>query len=97
MICGSPRCGPWVQCNAMNVVPTNEPTTMAMSAQNRTSTPSFWNFGSRPDSSGAMYRPVASQAVAIQKIPTWVWMVRLTTYGSTSASGMPKKPWPSTE
>ena len=43
-----------------------------------------------------MYRPVASHAVAIQKMPTWVWMVRLTTYGSTSASGMPKNAWPST-
>ena len=31
-----------------------EPTTIAISAQNRTSTPSFWNFGSLPESSGAM-------------------------------------------
>ena len=54
-----------------------------MSAQNSASTPSFWNFGSRPDSSGATYRPVASHAVAIQKMPICVWMVRLTAYGRT--------------
>ena len=56
-----------------------EPTTITISAQNRKSTPSFWNFGSLPPSIGAMYRPVASHAVAIQKMPTWVWMVRLVT------------------
>ena len=52
---------------------------MASSAQNSTSTPSFCSFGSWPESSGAMYRPVASHAVAIQKMPSCVWIVRLTT------------------
>ena len=56
-----------------------EPTTMRMSAQNSTSTPSFCSLGSCPDRSGEMYRPVASHAVAIQKIPSCVWTVRLTT------------------
>ena len=37
-----------------------------------------------PTSSGAMYRPVASQAVAIQNTPNCVWTVRLTTYGRIS-------------
>ncbi len=73
-----------------------EPSTTTISAQNSASTPSFWCLGSRPDSSGATYRPVASQAVAIQKMPTCVWMVRVVTYGSTSASGRPNSDWPST-
>ena len=70
----TPRC-----CSVPSQPVAVEPTTMAISAQNSTSTPSFWNFGSLPDSSGAMYRPVASQAVAIQKMPTCVCTVRLTT------------------
>ena len=80
---------PWLPSQKLKSVPlrcsvpsqpvTVEPTTMAISAQNSRSTPSFCSLGSRPPSSGAMYRPVASQAVAIQKMPTWVWTVRLTT------------------
>ena len=33
---------------------------------NRKFTPNRWNFGSWPEIAGAMYRPVASHAVAIQ-------------------------------
>ena len=43
-----------------------------------------------------MYRPVASQAVAIHSTANWVWMVRLTVNGRICASGKPKKLWPST-
>ena len=86
-----PRC-----CSVPSQPVRVEPTTTTMSAQNSTSTPSFCSLGSRPDSSGATYNPVASHAVAIQKMPTCVCTVRLTTYGSTCASGMPKNDWPST-
>ena len=45
---------------------------------NRKFTPSRWNFGSWPETAGAMNRPVASQAVAIQKMPSCVCQVRVT-------------------
>ena len=54
-------------------------------------TPRRWNFGSYPQTAGAMNRPVASHAVAIQKMPSCVCQVRVTAYGSHLASGKPKK------
>jgi hypothetical protein len=36
-----------------------------------------------------MYRPVASQAVAIQNTASWVCQVRVTAYGIHSEIGMP--------
>ncbi len=87
----APRC-----CSVPSQPVAMEPTTMKISAQNSRSTPSFWNLGSRPDSSGAMYRPVASHAVAIHSTPSCVCTVRLMTYGSTCASGIPKNASPST-
>ena len=45
---------------------------------NRTFTPSCWNFGSCPRTAGAMNSPVASHAVAIQKMPSCVCQVRVT-------------------
>ena len=37
-----------------------------------------WHFGSSPLTAGAMYSPVASQAVAIQKMPSCMCQVRVT-------------------
>ena len=45
---------------------------------NRKLTPNRWNFGSCPETAGAMNKPVASQAVAIQKMPSCVCQVRVT-------------------
>ena len=58
--------------------PASEPTTITSSAPNRTCTPSAWNFGSLPLTSGPMNRPAASQAVAIQKMPICTCQVRVT-------------------
>src|SRR3546814_10706851 len=52
--------------------PANEPTTMMIRLTNRKFTPRFWYFGSCPEIAGPRYRPVASHAVAIQRVASWV-------------------------
>ena len=76
--------------------PIIEPSTTTTSATNRTFTPSRWNRGSRPPTAGATYRPVASQAVAIHRMPSWVCHVRTTAYGRNVSIWMPYSAPPST-
>jgi hypothetical protein len=54
-----------------------EPTTMMSRQTNRKLTPRRWYFGSMPEIAGAMYRPVASQAVAIHRCASCVCQVRV--------------------
>ena len=61
--------------------PANEPTTISSRQTHRKFTPSRWNFGSWPEISGAMYRPVASHAVAIHSTASSVCQVRVRLYG----------------
>jgi hypothetical protein len=58
---------------------TVDPSTTTMRAQNNASTPSFWNRGLAARKQRRDIEAVASQAVAIQKMPIWVCTVRLTT------------------
>jgi hypothetical protein len=54
-----------------------------------TLTPSRWKRGSTPLTAGPTNRPVASQAVAIQKIPSWVCQLRVTAYGRIFPNSSP--------
>ena len=65
-------------CGRSATRPASEPTTTTSSAPNRTLTPSRWPVGSLPLTSGPMNRPAASQAVAIQKMPSCMCQVRVT-------------------
>ena len=76
-------------CWTLEPLPASEPTTMTSRRTNRKLTPSRWNRGSCPRRPGAMNRPVASHAVAIQKMPSCVCQVRVTRRAATSPSGMP--------
>ena len=67
---------------------TSDPTTTRTSAPNRTLTSNRCPRGSAP-TIGAIARPAASHAVAIQKMPSWTCQVRATEYGRMSASGIP--------
>lgn len=51
---------------------------MSSSAPKSTLTPRRWKRGSCPETAGAMKSPVASQAVAIEKMPSCVCHVRVT-------------------
>jgi len=57
----------------------SEPTTISRRALKRKFTPKRCHFISIPLMAGAMYNPAASHAVAIQKIPSWICHVRVTT------------------
>ena len=59
-------------CITANHWPANAPTTMTSRQTNRKFTPRRWNFGSCPETAGPMYRPVASQAVAIHSTASCV-------------------------
>lgn len=67
-----------------------EPTTTSTSAQNSTSTPSFWYFGSLPPlMSGARNSPAARKPVAIQNSALWMCQVRTSEYGNHCETSIP--------
>ena len=66
------------RCWTANHCPAIDPTTMISTQMNRKLTPRRWNFGSWPETAGAMNSPVASQALAIQKMAICVCQVRVT-------------------
>ena len=83
-------------CITANHCPANAPTTMTIRQVNSALTPRRWYFGSCPEIAGPMYRPVASHAVAIHSTASCVCQLRVSAYGSTSASAKPYAFWPST-
>lgn len=75
--------------SAQSTLPAREPTTTAIKATNKALTPNRCPCGSMPLTAGAMYKPVASHEVAIQKMPICRCHVRATEYGNHFANGMP--------